>query len=109
MLILGFYFLLRPGEYATTENPDATPFRLCDVHLLIHQCQLHPLTATEYELQSATFVTLEFTNQKNGVRGELISLGRSGHPTWCPVYTIVQHMSSPSAWCTTNHTSISLL
>jgi len=36
MLLLGFYFLLRPGEYAYTTNPDATPFRLQDVHLLIH-------------------------------------------------------------------------
>jgi hypothetical protein len=67
MLILGFYFLLPPGEYAATENPDATPFRLCDVHLLIHHHRLNPITATEYELHSITFVALEFTNQKNGV------------------------------------------
>jgi hypothetical protein len=26
MLIVGSFFLLRPGEYAATENPDATPF-----------------------------------------------------------------------------------
>jgi hypothetical protein len=36
MLLLRFYFLLRPGEYAFTNNLDASPFRLCDVHLLIN-------------------------------------------------------------------------
>jgi hypothetical protein len=34
MLLLGFFFLLRPGEYAKTQNPDSCPFRLCDIHLL---------------------------------------------------------------------------
>jgi hypothetical protein len=33
MLTLGFYFLLRPGEYAQTANPESTPFRLQDIHL----------------------------------------------------------------------------
>jgi hypothetical protein len=32
MLFLGFFFLLRPGEYAYTTNENAAPFRLCDVH-----------------------------------------------------------------------------
>jgi hypothetical protein len=43
-------------------------------------------------LDSATTVALEFTNQKNGVRGELVGLGRSGHPQWCPVLTIVRRL-----------------
>lgn len=37
MFLLGFYFLLRSGEYAYTPNPDATPFHFCDVHLLINK------------------------------------------------------------------------
>jgi hypothetical protein len=37
-------------------------------------------------------VALEFTNQKNRVRGELIGLGRSGHPVLCPVRTMVCHL-----------------
>jgi hypothetical protein len=32
---------------------------------------------------------LELTNQKNGIWGELIGLGRSSHPTWCPIYAIL--------------------
>lgn len=92
MLILGFYFLLRPGEYACTDNPDATPFRLCDVHLLYGPHRLNPYTASEADLYSATHVALEFTSQKNGVRGELIGLGRSGDPQWCPVLATIQRI-----------------
>jgi hypothetical protein len=49
MLLLGFFFLLRPGEYAFTDNPEADPFRLCDIHLLIQDRRLHPYEATEPE------------------------------------------------------------
>jgi len=35
MIILGFFFLLRPSEYAKMDNPDAAPFRFCDVHLML--------------------------------------------------------------------------
>ena len=92
MLILGFFFLLRPGEYAATDNPDSTPFRFKDVHLLINARRLNPYTATDGELNQVNFLALEFTNQKNGVRGELIGLGRSGHPRWCPVYAIISRI-----------------
>jgi hypothetical protein len=104
MLLLGFFFLLRPGEYAYTQNPDACPFRICDVHLLVTDKRLHPYTTPEAELNNVNFVTLEFTNQKNGVRGEMIGLGRSGHPTWCPVQAIlsrIRHFRSHQAPITT--------
>jgi hypothetical protein len=89
MLTLGFFFLLRPGEYASTNNPDAAPFRLCDVHLLLHQRRLDIYTCPEHELDHATHLALEFTNQKNGVRGELVGLGRSQHPILCPVSAMI--------------------
>jgi hypothetical protein len=92
MLLLGFFFLLRPGEYAHTTNPDSSPFRLCDIHLLIHDRRLNPFTCTELELNAATHVALEFTTQKNGVQGELVGLGRSGHPQWCPVLAIIRRL-----------------
>ena len=56
MLLLRFYFLLRPGEYAFTNNLDASPFRLCDVHLLINTRQLDVLAALEHDLNQANFV-----------------------------------------------------
>jgi hypothetical protein len=92
MLLLGFFFLLRPGEYAWTNNIDAAPFRLADVHLICNTTRLHPLTCPEEQLQAATFVALEFTTQKNGVRGELVGLGRSGHHLLCPVKAIISRI-----------------
>jgi hypothetical protein len=85
MIILGFFFLLRPGEYAYVDNEDAHPFRLCDVHILQNNIWNDPMSCPEHHLTNATHVALEFTSQKNGVRGELVGLGRSGHPIMCPV------------------------
>jgi hypothetical protein len=85
MLLLGFFFLLRPGEYAYTDNEDAAPFRLCDVHLLIDTRRLHPFLCSYDDIMSVNYVALEFITQKNGVRGELVGLGCSGHPEHCPV------------------------
>ncbi len=75
MLLLGFYFLLRPGEYACTQNPEAMPFWLCDVHLLINDRHLHNLTATERDLQQVNFIAIEFTIRKMECRGDLLAWG----------------------------------
>jgi len=75
MLLLGFFFLLRPGEYAHTTNPDAAPFRLQDTHILINDRRLNHLQCTEADLLAVNYIALEFTTQKNGVRGERVGLG----------------------------------
>jgi hypothetical protein len=91
MIILGFFFLLRPGEY--TDSPsDTAPFRLCDVQLFIGDRRLNTATATIPDIQSSTFASLTFTNQKNGVRGEVIGLGRSGCNSLCPVRAIIRRV-----------------
>jgi hypothetical protein len=84
MVCLAFFFLLRPGEYAGT-SPSSQPFRAQDVHLFLGAVRLDFATAPPAQLLAATFVTLEFTTQKNGVRGEVVGLGRSGDPHFCPV------------------------
>jgi len=89
MLLLGFFFLLHPGEYAFTDNPNVAPFRVCDAHLLIHDRRIHPYNSTEQDLLQVNFIALEFTTQKNGVREELVGLGKSGHPTYCPVHALI--------------------
>jgi hypothetical protein len=91
-ITLGFFFLLRPGEYALTDNPEASPFRICDVHLLHHNTRLDHNTCPEHALHTATHVALEFTTQKNGVRGELVGLGRSGHAVLCPVNAMIARL-----------------
>ena len=85
-LVVAFYFLLRPGEYAGTPKGAADDlFRLQDLGLWIGSRRLDVLTCPLPDLLAATFATLTFTSQKNGVRGETIGHGRSGHPTLCPV------------------------
>jgi hypothetical protein len=93
MLILGFFFLLHPGEYAYTDNADASPFRLCGKHLIVMNRRLNPLTCSDTDLQDTNFVGLHFTTQKNGVRGEIVGLGRSGHPVLCPVHAMITHVT----------------
>jgi hypothetical protein len=101
MLILAFFFLLRPGEYSftrntTTPSPHArsTPFRLCDTHFAHDATRLPWDTSTEAQLRSSTYAALEFTMQKNGVRGERIGLSRSGDPSICPVATLATRVLS---------------
>ncbi len=89
MIILGFFFLLHPGKYAHMDNDKASPFRFCDTHLLINDRRIQHYTAADTELAIVNYVTLEFTNQKNGVRGELVGLGHSSHPTYCPVRALI--------------------
>jgi hypothetical protein len=92
MLTLGFFFLLRPGKYAHTDNPDSAPFQLVDVHLMVGCHRLPHRTCPLHELHTATFACLEFTMQKNGVRGEMIGLGRSGNAAFCPVAAIINRV-----------------
>jgi hypothetical protein len=88
---LGFFFLLRPGEYCACRT--STPLRLLDIKLLQGtQCIPH-LTCPIAALQLATFVSLTFDTQKNRTRGEVIAHGRSGHPTACPVATIIRRIT----------------
>jgi len=92
MLILAFFFLLRPGEYVSSSSADAAPFRFANVHLFCGNRKLHLERASDQELWSATFVGLEFTNQKNCVKGEIIGLGRSGSDLWCPVRASIRRI-----------------
>jgi hypothetical protein len=64
MLTLGFFFLLRPGEYANTDNPESAPFRLIDVHLRHNDIRLDHLHSPLHILHTANFVCLKFTTQK---------------------------------------------
>ena len=90
VLILGFFFLLRPGEYLG--YPDDTSdslFRLRDMTFWAGSRSLDHIHCPVADLHAATFVTLTFTRQKNGVYNETIGHGRSGHPFLCPVLSLV--------------------
>lgn len=101
---MAFYFLLRPGEYANASGDAKHPFRLCDVqykigHLHIFDAHL----TTVQQCLASTFVSLTFSTQKNGVKGEKLAHTPTGHPTSCPVRAtlrrvahLIQHNAPPS-------------
>ena len=93
VLTLGFFFLLRPGEYLGLPN-DATDnlFRLLDISFYVGARALRHYDCPLPDLHTATFVTLTFTCQKNGVRNETVGHGRSGHPHLCPVLCLVDRV-----------------
>ena len=69
MIIIAFYFLLRPGEYTGTKY-DSSPFCLSYVTFIFGRTVFDTATATDNELAAAVFVILVFATQKNGVQGE---------------------------------------
>lgn len=89
MVVIAFFFLLRPGEYTGGRSPH--PFRLQDVQLFIGTRRI-PLTAPPSDLLAVTHASLTFSSQKNGVRGEILHHGRSGHLHACPVAAIVRRV-----------------
>ena len=92
MMWLAFFFLLRPGEY-TKPTEDTHPFRIQDVRLHVCGGAMDYRTATSTQLDAIDFVGLEFTTQKNGVRGEVVGHGLSGHPTACPVKLVIRRLA----------------
>ena len=71
MIIIAFFFLLWPGEYADTKS-DSSPFRLPYVTFSVGRMVLNTATATDNEVAAATFLILVFSTQKNGMRGDKI-------------------------------------
>ena len=85
---IAFFFLPKPGEYCRGGADTAHHFFLLrDLHFFIGQ---HPFNAASPSASPSTraradFISLLFTTQKNGVKGESIGHGRTGHPQGCPV------------------------
>ena len=91
MIGLAFFFLLRPGEYANSPS-DSTPFEFRDVQLFRGQQRLNLTTAPEAELLTATFCSLTFRDQKNGVKGEVVGLSHSGDPFLSPTKILARRV-----------------
>ena len=90
MVCLGFFFMLRPGEYTATPS-DSTPFWIQDVKFHLGRRKLPP-TAPLQHLLNSTFATLEFTTQKNGVKGKVIGHGCTRDPLLCPVQALARQV-----------------
>lgn len=90
MTCIGFFYLMRPGEHTLT--PTNTPFHVEDAKLYNGAHELNILTASPTQLLAATSCSLTFTTQKNGVKGEVITHGRSGDPWACPVRAVARRL-----------------
>ena len=90
MIIIAFFFLMRPGEHTVAQGN--TPFKLQDIQFHVGQNRYNATTIPLNLLNSTSFVTYTFTTQKNSVRGEVIGLGRSGRGGCCPVEATVQRV-----------------
>lgn len=104
LIVIGFFYLNRPGEVVRTASNDrglSSPFRLCDVHLSFGPTSwrasttLPPRLASCNDVLTSDTASLEYTDQKNSVRGEKIRHAASGDPDICPVRAVerrIQHL-----------------
>jgi hypothetical protein len=87
MCVLGYFFLLRPGEYAETKSKDSktVPFRLEHIHFLHENDTLivHPSTVSCND-STLHFGGLRFDDQKNSAKGDMVTHERTNKPI-CPV------------------------
>jgi hypothetical protein len=91
MVIIAFYFLLRPGEYTGTTLDD-TLFSLQEVALRIGDRCLDIMHSPATNTASADSVSYTFTTQKNGTTGEILTHGCSGDRFECPVKAMVRYV-----------------
>ena len=91
LIWIAFFFLMRPGEFCDSGR-DSHPFLIRDVTFHAGNTKLDTLRSSEAALRSATFVTLTFTTQKSGVRGEKIGHGRSGSSLACAVTALADQV-----------------
>ena len=90
---MAFYFLLRPGEYVNASSEAKHPFRLEYVECKIgHEHIFDVHLASVAQLLAATFISLTFTDEKNGIKGEKLSHVTNGQPFACPFRAITRRI-----------------
>ena len=91
MLVMGYFFLLRPGEYTYCSQHNF-PFRLQDVTFVTPKGQLNAATAPVTDLRQASRVLLYLDNQKNGVRGQSITHGDTPDRALSPLQAVLRQV-----------------
>lgn len=99
LIIIAFFFLLRPGEHSY-DKKENHPFRLQDVSFQTPTGTTNAATIDEADLALATKVHLQFTTQKNGIKGEHITHGDTTDELQSPLKAVrrrVQHLRANNA------------
>ena len=91
MAWLGFFYLMRPGEY--TKSSDNKPLLFQDIMLAIGGHVLAVPTCAIPQLHLATRSSVEFDDQKKRERGEVIAHGISGHTEACPTRALARRLA----------------
>ena len=95
LIIVAFFWLLRPAEYVDTDTPEARTqaFRYCDVTfhfddriVAAPDCSLNDLR----DVHAITAATLTFNDQKNAVRGKKIGHAATSDPFYCPCKSLAR-------------------
>jgi hypothetical protein len=104
LCIVGFFWLLRPAEYLSTDSSGRSQaFRLQDITFMVGD---RLVSATDTSLNDSnsesriTRASLTFNDQKNAVRGEQIGHAATNHPQLCPckaLARIAAHLRSVRA------------
>ena len=87
LCILAFFWLLRPAEYANSlEDGRSQAFRFKDVHFHLHGKIYNAPSAPLHDetILQISHTTLEFSDQKNCVRGEKVGHAATDDPFFCP-------------------------
>ena len=108
LIVLGFFFLSRPGEYLPLASATRSkPFRLCDVkffggiqHYASTLASLNDLTTY------ADYVELVYNDQKNATKGQALGHGLSGDALLCPVRAIIRLVANLRAHNAHAHTPL---
>ena len=95
VIIVAFYWLLRPAEYLeTTAEGRSQAFLLRHIQFIAND-HVYPASTVPLNdafVRSITNATLEFADQKNAVRGEVVGHKSNNDPFYCPAKAL---------WCIT--------
>ena len=97
LCVIAFFFLLRPAEFCETKAVKGAPFLFKEIKIHAYS-QVFPAHTVPQSLHdvnplvpTATAVELMFADQKNGHKGENITLRPTGKPL-CPVRAMVRRV-----------------
>ena len=91
LVIVGFFFMLRPGEYTHATKYHA-PFRLQDLSFSGPDGTINAAVISPIQMSEAQACHLLFTTQKNGTKGQTITHGHTPDPLVCPLKALTRRV-----------------